>query len=389
MKFFIESINSLWEYLENQVISDVDLSTLLRPFDGDFRGGKDLRENDDPRNQYRRLRDLRQAARDEEKKADLQVATGDESSNSAGSVWRELWEQGMSYLESTAKDLEIVAYMIEASIRIEGFVGLTRSLQLTREMIEAFWGELLPTPDEDGAETTIRPLARLDGDVITYAISRVSITDPDRVGHCTLWQYQYAKRLESLPSEERERSVSRGAISLAEFRSRIGETKVEYLRTLKESIARSIEEVGKLRLTLESKVGEEKAPGMRKFEEGLRAVDAALEELAGDRLKAVAVTSDSQNASNTAMGGQAGALNPGAGVAQTSGEIGSRLAALDLLERVAQWFERHEPQSIIPSEIRKSIRRAKMTPMELYAELISNSDVRREVYRDVGIIVPD
>ena len=369
------------------MISDVDLSTLLRPFDGDFRGGKDLRESDDPRNQYRRLRDLRQAARDEEKKADLQVATGDESSNSAGSVWRELLEQGMSYLESTAKDLEIVAYMIEASIRIEGFVGLTRSLQLTREMIEAFWGELLPTPDEDGAETTIRPLARLDGDVITYAISRVSITDPDRVGNYTLWQYQYAKRLESLPSEERERSVSRGAVSLAEFRSRVAETKVEYLRTLKDSIARSIEEVGRLRLTLESKVGEEKAPGMRKFEEGLRAVDAALEELAGERLNAVAMTADSQNASNPASSGQAGGTN--SGVAQISGDISSRTVALDLLERVAQWFERHEPQSIIPSEIRKSIRRAKMTPMELYAELISNSDVRREVYRDVGIIVPD
>ena len=373
--------------MENQVISDLDVSTLLHPFEGGFRGGKDLRDSDDPRNQYRRLRDLRQAARDEEKKADLQVATAEKATNSAGPVWQELWEEGLKYLETTAKDLEIVAYMIEASIRIEGFGGLARSLQLTREMIEAFWGELLPTPDEDGEEATIRPLAKLDGDVINYAISRVSMTDPDRIGSYALWQYQFAKRLESLPAAERERNVSRGAVSLTEFRSRIAETKVEYLRSLKDSIALSISEVGKLRKSLEEKIGEEKAPGMRKFEEGLRAVDGVLEELAGERIKVVPVASESQNSSNSAGSEQAGVRS--AGAAPISGEIGSRSVALDLLERVAQWFERHEPQSIIPSEIRKSIRRARMTPMELYAELISNDDVRKEVFRDVGIIVPD
>lgn len=370
------------------MIADLDLSNLLRPFDGDFRGGKDLRESDDPRNQYRRIRDLRQAARDEEKKADLQLATGEDASGSATYVWKDLWEEGVAYLETTAKDLEIVAYMIEASIRIEGFAGLARSLQLTREMINSFWGELLPTPDEDGVETTILPLARLDGDVITYAISRVSLTDPERVGNYTLWQYEYAKRLESQPAEERERSLSRGAVSFAEFRARVSETSDAYLRTLKDTILLSMAEVGKLRQVLEDKAGEENAPGLRKFEDGLKAVDSAIEELAGPRLKTASSPNDSQVASSAVPSAQGGA-NVGGGAVSVSGEIGSRTAALDLLEKVAKWFEQHEPQSILPSEIRKSIRRAKMTPMELYAELISNDDVRKEVFRDVGIVVSD
>jgi type VI secretion system protein ImpA len=76
--------------------------------------------------------------------------------------------------------------------------------------------------------------------------------------------------------------------------------------------------------------------------------------------------------------------NPG-----SSGPIRTRSNALDLLETVAKWFETHEPQSILPSEIRKAIRRGKMSPQELYLDLISDTEVRRQLYKDVGMTLPE
>ncbi len=56
-----------------------------------------------------------------------------------------------------------------------------------------------------------------------------------------------------------------------------------------------------------------------------------------------------------------------------------------MLENAARWFEKHEPQSILPSEIRKAIRRGRMNPEELYRDLISDESVRHQLYKDVGI----
>ena len=105
--------------------------------------------------------------------------------------------------------------------------------------------------------------------------------------------------------------------------------------------------------------------------------------MAGDRLKAPEVETAEEGAA--AEGGNPSSQGRGG----TPGAINSRSQALDSLERVAQWFELHEPQSILPLEIRKAIRRAKMSPQELYAELIENEDVRRGLYKDVGIIISD
>ena len=78
----------------------------------------------------------------------------------------------------------------------------------------------------------------------------------------------------------------------------------------------------------------------------------------------------------------------GVAVSAVPGQIGNRSAAFDLLETVAKWFEIHEPQSILPSEIRKAIRRGKMSPQELYMDLITDADVRRQLYKDVGMPMP-
>lgn len=365
---------------------DLDIPSLLSPFEQDFRGGTDLRADDDPNNAYRQIRDARNEAREEERQADL----NGESSSRANHLWRDVWENGQDYLKTCAKDLEIVAYMIEASIRLDGFGGFAQALHLTAELLRSFWGELLPTPDEDGVETTLRPISRLNGDVITYPLMRVAVTADTSIGAMVVWQYSQAKQLETLPPEEQERRISSGAVTLEKFNRAVAETPDSFYLTLRREIQQAREALKGLAEVFEEKLEDGEAPNLSKFQKSVEDGEAVLQQVAGGRLaKADAAAAAAADSGTGSADGDASSAAGTPGMAAgVPGQIRNRNDALEMLETVAAWFEQQEPQSILPSEIRKAIRRGKMSPQELYLDLIADSEVRRQLFKDVGISMP-
>ena len=132
---------------------------------------------------------------------------------------------------------------------------------------------------------------------------------------------------------------------------------------------------------LEERVGDVEAPNLSRFQKAIDDGESVLQQVAGNRIaKKVESNATVSTASNGV--GVAGATS-------VPGQIGTRSDAFDLLETVAKWFETHEPQSILPSEIRKAIRRGKMSPQELYMDLITDSEVRRQLYKDIGMPIPE
>jgi type VI secretion system protein ImpA len=59
--------------------------------------------------------------------------------------------------------------------------------------------------------------------------------------------------------------------------------------------------------------------------------------------------------------------------------------AFRTLESIALFFERTEPQSLVPAQLRKAIRWGRMSPAQLYSELIEDSSVREQIFKVVGI----
>lgn len=355
---------------------DLDIPSYLEPFTQDSPCGKDLRSDDDPNNAYRKIRDARNEAREEERQADL----NNETSREATRLWNEVWENGQAYLKNCAKDLEIVAYMIEASIRLDGFGGLARSLGLTTELLKSFWGKLLPAEDEEGVETTLRPISRLNGEVITYPLMRVPVTEDTSVGEMVVWQYAQAKQLETLSPEERDRRVSSGAVTMETFNRAVAESSDEFFRNLSSQIQQAQTAIQDLAAILEERVGDAEAPNLSKFQSGVNDGASVLQQAAGHRIAMKPKASTADGSAKTVAAVDSAA---------TPGQISNRSEALELLEAVAQWFELREPQSILPSEIRKAIRRGKMSPQELYMDLIADADVRRQLYKDIGMAIPE
>ena len=129
------------------------------------------------------------------------------------------------------------------------------------------------------------------------------------------------------------------------------------------------------------KAGEDLAPNFSRFRDSLKEATSSIQSLAGHRLEIpeeAADTEDNAAEDATASSGTEAASAP-------RGAISTRADALEQLEKVAQWFERHEPQSILISEIRKVRKRAMMSTEELYRDLIDDSSVRERLFRDIGI----
>jgi type VI secretion system protein ImpA len=372
---------------------ELDLAEILSHAQDSSPAGTDLRSDPNPNNAYRRIRDLRNAARDRENRDDR----GDPRRNdepAAIELWDQLWELGTTFLAETARDLEVAACLIEASIRLDGAAGFAQSLDLTTALIRDFWGNLYPAPDEDGIETTLRPIARLNGDPIYYPLQRIPVTDPSTATTVVVWQVEQAQRVAKLQAEkpeEAEKLLSRGAFSLDSLQQAVRESSDEYYQTLTSDLKTATESLKKLEETLESTVEDESAlPNLSRFRDGLKEASSVLQGLVGSRLEsaaagAAAASSHPQNRSSSA----AAASGPQDRGPAVPGAISSRDDALAALERVAEWFQRNEPQSLIPAEVRKAIRRARMTPEELYKDLIEDDNVLRSLFRDVGIITRD
>jgi type VI secretion system protein ImpA len=350
---------------------------LLEALPGDRATGIDPRLDDSPLSSFRQVKDAREEARRLERQAEIDG----EGQAQALPFWRTVLQKGQELLEEQAKDLEICAYLIEALIRLDGFRGLAEGFEMARQLTDRFWGELYPEPDEDGIETTLLPLSRMNGDVLVDAIKRVPITQGTSMGPFRIWQHRQAQDLNQFSAEEQEERIQRGAVSLAMFERAVAETPAEFFQGTWDDLQAAETAVRSLEETLNERAGLQ-APLFSRVHDALEDSLAVLRQIADRHLSKNFTESEPQ-----AAGAPVSTERSNASVSLDG--IPNRDAAFSLLLKVAEFFERAEPQSIIPAEIRKTVRRGRMSPEELYRDLISDNAVLEQMFRDVGIQTRD
>src|SRR5216683_5198563 len=146
-----------------------DLAALLAPIAEGAPVGSDLRGGDSPNTLYRRLRDARTEARDAERAQDAPPSEDDQRPlGSSAAVplaarWQTVRELATEALTTHCKDLEIAAWLTEAMLRSDGLVGLAAGFRLMAGLVENFWDEIYPLPDEEGIATRVAPITGLNG----------------------------------------------------------------------------------------------------------------------------------------------------------------------------------------------------------------------------------
>jgi type VI secretion system protein ImpA len=366
-------------------ISPDDVVAMLAPIEGELDQGEDLRNDISPKSSYQVLRDARTLARNNERAA---VAEG-ESSYIVAADWRLILDKTPQVLKDESKDLEIVAWYIEALTRCFGFQGIALGYSLAHQLIEIYGESLYPIPDEDGISTQVAPLVGLNGfggeGALIVPIKSISLTQGEIPGPLSGWQCGQVFELERIgDADKRSARLKQGAISKEQLDQVMLETDTSFIHSIQAQIDLAIENYEKFSTTLDQYSDGERQP-TGKIKEALDQSRQMLTYIAGDRLYKEEEP-DLIEDEDGELAEQGSAAN-GANISVKNVVIKNREEALKMLQIVATYFRSTEPHSPISYSVEQAIRWSQMPLTELIKELIPDVSARNQFQNLSGISI--
>ncbi len=170
---------------------------LLAPVAEENPAGEDLRADAAYDSIYNKIANARDEASQAERTALRDGADGDLLRNDPKD-WGPILDLAPEAISQRSKDLKVTAFLIESLVRAHGFAGLRDGFRLARRLVEDFWDDLYPRPDEDddedGIMTRVAPLTSLNGEdepgTLIRPITKVPITQGRAYGPFSSLHYK-------------------------------------------------------------------------------------------------------------------------------------------------------------------------------------------------------
>ncbi len=368
----------------------IDVDEFVQPISEDKPQGDDIREDFSPTSLYYQIKDARAAARNSERQRLMDAADDPEALLQMVPQWNTVLELAPKILKENAKDLEVAAWYCEALLRAHGFAGLRDGFLLIQVLVDKYWDDIYPLPDEDGIETRLAPLIGLNGadgeGTLIVPIRQVPITQGYSNPPFAAWQYEQAYELESITDpEKKEARLAAGAVSMKDIERAVAETPVSFFITLKEDLEQALQAFGDLSRTLDEKCGPDSPPTSN-----IRNALKRELEIVGFLTKDLAMELENEE-SDTTEGQQSSAeaaspvTRSGSGVSIDKAEISSRDEAFRALIKISEFFKKTEPHSPISYNVEQAVKWGHMNLPELLKELIPDDRAREEYFRLAGI----
>ncbi|MGV1957392.1 type VI secretion system protein TssA [Agrobacterium sp. 22-214-1] len=326
--------------------------------------GENIRNDSRTREIYYRIKDERNQARTEERAASPQ------DNLKISSSWDSVSNLGLQIIYSESKDIEILAWLAEASLRLRGFPGLREIYELCGDLFYNHWDSLRSISD-DNDEEKFAPFAGLNGigteGTLVQPLRLAPLIPGGKFGEHSLWDFQLAQRPnESKRREELYRLASEAGV--AAMSSHLAEVNA------------CLSSFDAIMAVLSERCGQS-APPSSNIRNTLIEAAAAIRTLGGREQEPAPVEQAAAAIPGTNDNGQ-----PAARTAATSPEgISSRDEAFETLLSVARYFRRTEPHSPISLSIETLVRRGRMDFSELLAELLPEAQARNAVLTAAGI----
>nr|WP_117190277.1 type VI secretion system protein TssA [Rhizobium terrae] len=339
------------------------------PFEKDQPCGENIRNNTILREIYYRIKDARSAART----AERGIVPGETIGLSP--AWQDVNNLGLQILSSKSKDIEVLAWLAEAQLRLRGFEGLRDVYEGAASLLDNYFDSLHSIGDDD-FEERFAPLAGLNGvggeGTIIQAIRLTSLIPGGKFAQFSLWDFQLSQRA----GEGDRREALQQAATEAGVAQMSG-----HLKVLTECIAA----FDRLVAILDARCGDQ-APPSSNTRSVLQEAASAIRVLAGIEAAVPASELPPPHKPDlhpaNANEAETEALRPRPVTAET---IRSREEAFELLATVARYFRRTEPHSPISMSIETLVRRGRMDFSELLAELLPEQQMRNAVLTAAGI----
>ncbi|MBH0058426.1 type VI secretion system protein TssA [Pseudoalteromonas sp. SWXJZ94C] len=355
--------------------------------------GTDPRADVSPTSTYYSLKDLRNQLRAAERNA----LVDEEGISSLARDWLPLLEQCSTAIKTESKDIEYLAWLIEALCRIYGFKGLAFGFNVARYLIENHFDSLYPSlDDDDEISDKVSAIVGLNGaageGTLIIPIKSIYLTDSVSLDSFSFWEYQQGYDISRLSEDKRSKKIAQGAVDYEKVEQSAAETSIEFFINLKNDIEETIEQFSLLSIALDEVTGSPQPTSNIKqaLESGL----AAINHVAADKfeaankaaVKAAAKLKNTQAAETENESEDAPATSP---TAIANDEINSRDGAIDKLKEIALYFRETEPHSPMSYTIEQVIRWSELSLPELLNELITDSDARTGYFKLSGIKISE
>lgn len=363
----------------------LDINALIVPISEDSPVGADPREDVSPTSRYFTLKDYRNQARANERAA----LVDEELASSIANDWRPIVEQVPEALINESKDLEYAAWLIEALCRIDGFAGLATGFKVARQLIESFWDDLYPLPDEDGLETRIAPLIGLngydgEGSLITPILS-IPITSDNGSEAFATWQFNRASEIAMMDEDKQRQKAESGITALSDIEDAVKASPVSFYIELMAQLETSMSEFQLLSNAMDAAMGGEPQPTSM-IAKSLDKCQEAIRYLAGEMIDQA--QSDAMDAAESDVEDNNQESDISA-QPQRPKKLEDREHAISMLKEVSEFFRKTEPHSPMPYAIDQVIRWSGLELPELLQELIDDGGARNNYFRLTGIPVGD
>lgn len=233
-------------------------------------------------------------------------------------------------LFARSKDLRVANLLLRGAIALDGLPGLAQGLQLVDQLLKLYWIELHPRLDEDDNDPTFRinALAGLTAEPIIRLLWDAALTRSRTFGPVTLRAALNAFGLQRFASE----SLSQDQV-LGAFR----DSDEQALQTTRDALSQAQAALQSIESQVSEQVGSAQGVDLGPLKQLLRQILHLFGEHAPSAAHepSVAATADSP------------AVAPQA-AARPSGDIASRDDVLRQLDRLLDYYARHEPSSPVP-----------------------------------------
>ncbi len=344
----------------------IDINSLLEPVSEDNPVGIDIREDASPSSAYYTIKDARNSARAAERNSMF-----DGGSTEADENWRKILELAPEILKNNSKDLEIASWYTEALIRRYGFSGLKAGFSIIKQMIEKYWDNLYPMPDEDGIETRVSSLTGLNGEgaegVLIAPIRNVHITDDVQPGPFNFWQYKQALDIQKIADEEsRAEKSNKIGFNIEDIENVVSGSSEDFFVNLRDDVATCLAEYREISRMLDEHCGNIDAPPTSNIINTLEDTLGVINHIGKYKLPDESSNEEEFNEDGTAA-------TESSEPQSSSGPIKTRVDAFKRLNEISEFFRKTEPHSPISYALEKAVKWGDMSLSELMRELIPDS----------------
>jgi len=362
----------------------LDLEALLAPISGDNPSGVSLR--------YTQTYDAIQEAR----RADDTLERGEWVREIKTADWATVLDLTTAALTTQSKDLQLAAWLVEASVKRHGFPGLRDGLYLLRELQQRFWDSLYPEIEEGDLESRASPLTWLS-ERLPPSIRHVPVTEASSGEHYAWMHWKESREVDNLGRRDQTAqaaALAEGKMTGEQFDKAVETTPLGYYKTLVEDLNQIWGEFEALEQMVDAQFGRE-APGLLGIKTSIQDCRALVMDIVKKKgglelepepdsiHKAPEVPEPALTDASPAPRAFQNVSTPRALL--MSLEPQDRADALRRLAAVADYFRRTEPHSPVAYLVQRAVRWGDMPLEQWLQDVIHDDNVLNDLRETLGL----